>query len=230
MKRSLPLLLILSLLCLSYVLNIQSYLSLDFIRKNYVAIQNFVDQNFIVSILLFGFVYSIATAVSLPGGSILSIFAGVLFPHPVAIALVAISATTGAILLYLSVKYSFSYKKNQHISPLISSIQKGVQKNAWSYLFFIRLLPIFPFWIVNIAPAFCNITLLQYTVTTFLGILPGVYIYTGIGNTIAPLLISSAQVSVQEIIGNKATLILSILAFVALLPIVTSYFSKKDEK
>ena len=86
-----------------------------------------------------------------------------------------IGATVGALILFMIIKVGIlrTIGNIHQKSELINKIKFGIDKNIWSYLFFIRFFPIFPFWLVNIAPAILGVRLLPYTVTTFFGIMPG---------------------------------------------------------
>ena len=148
---------------------------IDLITQYHTELFDFIENKFFSSLILFTIIYVISIAISLPIGSFLTFIGGYIFGAYYGFFSVIIGATVGALILFMIIKVGIlrTIGSIHQKSELINKIKFGIDKNIWSYLFFIRFFPIFPFWFVNIAPAILGVRLLPYTVTTFFGIMPG---------------------------------------------------------
>ena len=148
---------------------------IDLITQYHTELLDFIENKFFSSLILFTIIYAISIAISLPVGSFLTFIGGYIFGAYYGFFSVIIGATVGALILFMIIKVGIlrTIGSIHQKSELINKIKFGIDKNIWSYLFFIRFFPIFPFWFVNIAPAILGVRLLPYTVTTFFGIMPG---------------------------------------------------------
>ena len=91
------------------------------------------------------------------------------------------AATIGAIIIFLIARSSFGEVFQARAGPFINKMTEGFQKDAFQYLLTLRLVPVFPFWVVNIVPALLNMRLLPYGIGTFFGIIPGTFAFTYLG-------------------------------------------------
>ena len=148
---------------------------IDLITQYHTELLDFIENKFFSSLILFTIIYAISIAISLPIGSFLTFIGGYIFGAYYGFFSVIIGATVGALILFMIIKVGIlrTIGSTHQKSELINKIKFGIDKNIWSYLFFIRFFPIFPFWLVNIAPAILGVRLLPYAVTTFFGIMPG---------------------------------------------------------
>ena len=148
---------------------------IDLITQYHTELFDFIENKFFSSLILFTIIYVVSIAISLPIGSFLTFIGGYIFGAYYGFFSVIIGATVGALILFMIIKVGIlrTIGSIHQKSELINKIKFGIDKNIWSYLFFIRFFPIFPFWFVNIAPAIIGVRLLPYTVTTFFGIMPG---------------------------------------------------------
>ena len=148
---------------------------INLITQYHTELLDFIENKFVLSLILFTLIYVISIAISLPIGSLLTFLGGYIFGAYYGFFSVIIGATVGALILFVIIKAGIlrTIGSIHQKSELINKIKFGIDKNIWSYLFFIRFFPIFPFWFVNIAPAILGVRLLPYTVTTFFGIMPG---------------------------------------------------------
>ena len=148
---------------------------IDLITQYHTELLDFIENKFFSSLILFTIIYVVSIAISLPIGSFLTFIGGYIFGAYYGFFSVIIGATVGALILFMIIKVGIlrTIGSIHQKSDLINKIKFGIDKNIWSYLFFIRFFPIFPFWFVNIAPAILGVRILPYTVTTFFGIMPG---------------------------------------------------------
>ena len=145
------------------------------------VLREFVQTHEIASISAYMLVYAIAAALAMPGASILTLMGGFLF-GPLAGGLAAVlGAGSGACLIFLLAKGILRDHFEAQGAGLAARLQSGFAVNAFSYLLLLRLVPLFPFFLVNIAPAFCKVRLSTFAAATFLGILPATFAFAYIG-------------------------------------------------
>ena len=222
--RFAPLAIVLGGLTLGYALGLQRYLSLMFLAESQETLKATVEQNRALSLLFFGAVYALAVAFSFPAASILTVFAGFLFGCVAGGSVVAIAATLGATAIFLAARSAFGEGLTRKVGGKAAKLAAGFEKNAFGYLLSLRLAPVSPFFIVNIAPALFNIPLRTYVAATLLGILPGTFAYAYLGEGIGGVLETARQTgvapSVKELLTPKIQIAFLALALIALLPIM----------
>lgn len=169
---------------LFFALGGQKYLNLETLKSNRDALIQYADLHY-VKAFIFGFlIYTISTALSLPGGLILSLAMGLIFGRWAGTVLIVLAATLGATLVFLAARYLFADMARKRIGGLAQKINEGFTKDAFNYLLFLRLVPLFPFWLVNLAPAFTNVSLKTYVTATAIGILPGTFVFANLGQNL----------------------------------------------
>ena len=212
-----------------FALGFDGYVSLDSLRDYRAQLVEFVEKNVLVAALLFVAIYALATALSLPGGLVLSLSGGFLFGTWLGGCLAAIGATIGASAIFLIAKTSFGDAMSARAGPLIKKMEAGFRRDAASYLLILRLVPLFPFWLVNIVPAFLGVPFRTYFVTTALGILPAAFIYTGVGNGLGELFEIGGDPDLGVIFEPQFLLPLIGLGVLALVPVVYKRFLGQPE-
>ena len=167
----------------SYLSNILSFEALS-INKDILL--NWINTKFFYSVSIYCLIYVAVVTFSVPFATFLTVSGGFLFGPNLGTLLSVISATTGAAILFLVVRGSFGDSFSEKIKDIesIETIRKGIEKNIWSYMFLIRLIPLIPFWAANIVPALLKVKVTVYSITTFFGILPATLSYSYIGSSI----------------------------------------------
>ena len=176
-KRFFPLAVLAVGLGAFFALGGTEWLSAGRLLENRDVLQGWVDSAPLVSISLFVLVYVVVVAFSLPGAALCSLAAGFLFGRWLGTTLVVVSATTGATILFLLVHTALGQTFQSKAGAWIGKIRAGFQNNAISYMMFLRLVPLFPFFAVNIAGAVLGVSLRVFVATTALGIIPGSFVY-----------------------------------------------------
>lgn len=120
----------------------------------------------------------------------------------------------GASIIFLAAKSAIGTTLRQKAGPLYKKIESNMNQNAIGYLLFMRLVPIFPFFLVNIVPALFNIRLIPYVVTTFLGIIPGTFVYANVGRELGTI------ESLSDLISTETLIAFALLGLFALLPVI----------
>ncbi len=128
--------------------------------------------------LAFVALYAAVVALSLPGGAVLTMAGGFLFGWLLGGLASIVGATIGASIVFLIARSALGEFLAARAGPWLSRFRQGFQDDAFSYLLFLRLVPIFPFWLVNLAPALLGVGFVTYVATTFLGIIPGTFAYS----------------------------------------------------
>ena len=152
------------------------------LSENRAVLIDMADRYGVLIGAAFVVLYMVGTALSVPGGAFLTIAGGFLFGTWLGGAYVVIGATLGATLLFLIAKTALGDALRARAGPALKRMEAGFNRNALSYMFVLRLIPLFPFWLVNLVPAFLGVSLRVYLIGTFFGIMPGTFVFASIGN------------------------------------------------
>jgi uncharacterized membrane protein YdjX (TVP38/TMEM64 family) len=182
LKRLWPLLLLLAAGGLVLAMGWQRYLTLQELADNRRALRGLIDANMLLSLFAFIALYAVTVALSLPGGAVLTIAGGFLFGWLVGGFASLVGATAGASIVFLIARSALSEFLAARAGPWLARFRQGFQEDAFNYLLFLRLVPIFPFWLVNLAPGLLGVRFRTYFVTTTLGIIPGTFAFALAGN------------------------------------------------
>ena len=212
-KKLLLLFVIIVSLSLLWILVISEFLTLETIKSYRIILLNSVTNYPLTSLTIFIGIYVLSITLSLPIATLLTLLAGFLFGQWAGTLIVGISATTGATLLFIAARHIVGEKLHKKAIPIYNKIELNMQKNTASCMLFLRLVPIFPFFLVNIVSAMFNVRLSLYITTTFLGILPMTFIYTSLGHGLGQI------ESLNNLVSLKSIIALSILGILSLTPI-----------
>jgi uncharacterized membrane protein YdjX (TVP38/TMEM64 family) len=201
-----------------FALGGQHYLSLETIKANRDALLQFTSAHFAAALLAGFVIYAGAVAFSLPGGLILSLTSGFVFGRWVGTALAVVAATTGATIVFLAARYIFADAARRRLGALGEKINAGFTAGAFNYMLFLRLVPVFPFFLVNLAPAFTSIPLRTYFLATLLGIVPGTFVFVNLGETLGRI------DSLQGLVSIETLGAFALLGVLALVPILLKKF------
>ncbi len=228
LKRFAPLGIAVSLLAAFFLLGGPDYISLDYLREQRATLEAMVRDHTVMALLAFIAIYATLVAISFPGASLLSIFAGFLFGISLGTFAVVIGATLGAVAVFLMARSAFGTGLAAKGGPFVQKFQAGLKDNELSYLLILRLVPLFPFFIVNLVPALLNVSLRNYALSTFIGIIPGSLVYVSVGNGIGAALDAGEDVPLQGLMFQPEV-ILPVLGLIllSLLPIAYKHYNKK---
>ncbi|MTI11349.1 TVP38/TMEM64 family protein [Curvivirga aplysinae] len=227
LKKLLPLFILAAGLILFFGTGAHNYISEDVLRDNHETLTQGVANYPIVAPLLFGAAYVIVVLFSLPGGTLMSVAGGFLFGPFYGAFLVVFSATLGASGLFIAAKSSIGDSLREKAGPWMSKLEAGFKKNEFSYLLFLRLVPAFPFFVVNLVPAFLGVSLRNYVVGTFIGIIPGALVFTYFGAGLGKVFESGEAFSLSAVVTSEILIALSGLAALALLPVLINKIRNK---
>lgn len=217
--RLVPLLVLAAGLIAFFAFGLNEYLGFDALKQHRAAIDGWVMSNAALAALVYLLGYAVMIAFSLPGGAVATIFGGFLFGTFMAGSLVVVGATLGATCLFLAARTGLGEPLRRRAGPGLKRMEAGFRENALSYLLVLRLVPLFPFWLVNLVPAFLGVNLRTYVIGTFFGIIPGTFVYASIGNGLGSVLDQGKTPDLGIIFRVDILVPLIGLAVLALIPV-----------
>lgn len=201
-------------------LDLQDYITFETLKEHRAWLMAQVERHKALMALAFLFGYAVVIAFSIPGGAVLTISAGFLFGTVLAASLVVVGATLGAVAVFLAARTAFGDFLRARAGTAVTRMRDGFRENALHYLLFLRLIPLFPFWLVNLVPAFLGVPLRTYVVATFFGIIPGTLIFASLGAGLGAVLDRGEEPDLSVIFEPRLLLPLIALAVFVLLPVI----------
>ena len=227
LKRSLPLAILAAMAGVAFALGFDKYLTFEALRDNRMLLKAFVEDRLVLAVAAYIVIYAISTAVSLPGGALLSVAGGFLFGAAFGTLYVVVGATIGATLVFLIARSALGSALRDRAGPFLQKMESGFRENAFNYLMVLRLIPLFPFFIVNLVPAFLGVTLRVFFVATFLGIIPGTFVYATVGAGLGSIFDSGEEFTAAGILTPEIVTALIGLAILALIPVAYKRFKAR---
>jgi uncharacterized membrane protein YdjX (TVP38/TMEM64 family) len=181
LRRLVPVAVVVLVMAVVFAMGWHRFLSLETLVRHRAAIEGFVAARYGLAIAAFIAIYVAAVALSIPGAAILTITGGVLFGWLVAALAAIVGATTGATIVFLIARGACGEAILRRAGPLAEKLAHGFRADAFHYLLFLRLVPVFPFWLVNLAPAVVGVRPTTFVLATALGIIPGTFAYALVG-------------------------------------------------
>ncbi|GAA0586593.1 TVP38/TMEM64 family protein [Caenispirillum bisanense] len=194
-------------------------LSFETLREHRDALQQWVAARRGLAAALFVLAYAAAVAASLPGAVWLTLAGGFLFGTVAGAALAVAGATAGAVVVFLLAGSLLREPWRRRAGPALACMEDGFRRDAFSYLLVLRLVPLFPFWLVNLVPALLGVPLRPYVLATVLGIIPGAVVYAGVGNGLDAVFAAGGRPDLSLLSRPEILLPLLGLALLALVPV-----------
>jgi uncharacterized membrane protein YdjX (TVP38/TMEM64 family) len=247
LRRWLPLVVLLAGVALVLGMGWHKHLSFKTVGLNYEALRSFVEANLAVALVMYTLIYIAVVAMSLPGGLVMTLSGGLLFGWKLGGLATLIGATIGASIIFLIAKTSFGEPLAAKAGPWLGKLRDGFKENALSYLLFLRLVPAFPFVVVNLAPALLGVPLRIFVLGTFLGIIPGTLAFSmagaGLGSVIEaqnriyraclaaqPANLDAAcpyTIDTSELVTRELLLAFVLLGVIALIPVAVKKWCRR---
>lgn len=223
----LPLLILAGGIAAFFLLGGADYLSFETLRDNRQAILDWTANNYLLAIISFIAAYHIAVMFSLPGAVWLTLTGGFLFGTFEATIYVVVGATAGAVGIFLLARYALYDFFHAKVGKTLERMEKGFQEDALSYMLVLRLVPLFPFWLVNLVPALLGVKLGTYTIGTFIGIIPGAFVYASVGSGLGAVFDEGKTPDLGIIFSPDILLPIVGLAALAMVPVLYKKLKKK---
>jgi uncharacterized membrane protein YdjX (TVP38/TMEM64 family) len=202
-----------------FAFGLHHYLSLDTLRDHRAELEALVVDHLFLAGGLFTLVYAVVTAVSIPGALFLTIAGGLLFGTALGTGLTVLGATVGATILFVIARSTLGSALRGRAGGWVDRMAAGFRSNAFSYLLVLRLVPLVPFFVVNLVPAFLGVPLRTYVIATFIGIIPGAFVYANVGAGFGAILSMDGPFSPSSVLTPKVVTALCGLAALSLLPV-----------
>lgn len=241
-KRLILVIIILVIIIVLYFTEAYRAVDFDKISLLYAGLEEYVELHPFYSIIAALLIYISATAISLPISWLLSVTVGLIFGWLIGSIIVVFGATIGASLLFLIARYAFADFFKRRAGGVLNKMADGFKDGAISYLLFLRLVPAVPFTLVNVVPGILNVKFTDFVLTTFVGIIPGVFVYTYAGEGLRSIVEIRAAACKQgvapcgepllpsDIITKEILLAFIFFGIVALIPIGIKFIKSKREK
>ena len=194
------------------------FFSWQVLGQYYTIIKDFVGDEQWLSYLWFLCAYLLAVTFSLPIASMLTLAGGAILGWPAA-TLAVIAATAGAGLVFFAAQTLFSDILQRRAGPFLSKLEEGFSQNAFFYLLALRLVPMAPFWVLNIVPALTRMGIAKFLAATFIGIIPGSCVYVWVGRSFDQVLLAGQTPDIQVLSSSTVLLPLCALAALSLVPL-----------
>lgn len=210
-----------------YLSGFGSLLTLEKLKEEHQGILEFYQTYPLFTPLLFFLAYVVMVTLSIPGAALFTILGGYLFRQPLGTFITVMAATTGACCLFLAAKTAIGDFFLQRAGNRFLDFKRNFEKDAWSYLLFLRLVPLFPFWLVNLGLAVLGVRWGTFVWTTCLGIIPGTFVYTQIGTGLSTLIEKQEVLASASFMHRDIVMALVGLGLLALFPIILKKIGKK---
>lgn len=194
----------------------------NFVQKKEVFKQN-IDNNYFVAVISFILIYISVVAFSIPGATVMTLAGGFLFGLPFGLIYVNMGATVGAILAFLFARYMLGDSLQDKYGERLAKFNSELETNGKYYMLTLRLIPVFPFFLINLFAGLTNLKLRTFFWTTAVGILPGSLAYTFAGKSLDTIQ------SPKDIVSKEMIAAFVLLALVTLIPVILKKFKRDKE-
>ena len=234
--RILPVAIIVAIGVAGYAAGLHEMVSFEALLAQRGELRAFVEQNQVWAIAAYVAFYVVMASLSLPGAWWISVLGGFLFGWLVGGILAVISATIGAIVIFLAARTSFGSVFAKRAGPMLQRLAGGFRKDSFSYLLMLRLIPVIPFWITNIAPALFGVRLRTFSLATLIGIIPATFAFASAGDGLDGIIAAQEQaraaclaaargdcgitIRLSDIVTPKILLAAAVLALIGTVPLI----------
>lgn len=221
MSRKLILGLVLVAVVVFLGIEFSQYLTLENAKAQQANLSHYIEQNLLYSALIYFVAYVVITAFSIPGAAVVTLLGAALFGFWFSLALVSFASTIGATLAFLSSRYLLRNWVQQRFSDKLNAINAGVKKDGAFYLFTLRLIPIFPFFLINLLMGLTPISTVRYYLVSQLGMLPGTAVYLNANTQLA---------EIKTLAGIVSPTVLLSFALLGVFPFIAKWLLSKLQK
>jgi uncharacterized membrane protein YdjX (TVP38/TMEM64 family) len=163
-----------------FTTGLNEILTFEYLKEQRESLIALVNDNLVLSIIVYSIAYILIVAFSLPGAAIMTLGGGMVFGMS-AVFMILFSATTGATLAFWAARFLLGQSIQKRFAKQLATLNKQIEENGPNYLFSLRLFPFFPFWLLNLLSGLTTISTTKYIIATGIGIIPGTiaFVYTG---------------------------------------------------
>ncbi|MCW8335065.1 TVP38/TMEM64 family protein [Vibrio paucivorans] len=195
-------------------MNFGQYFTLENAKAQQEALGSFIEQNFLIAAISYFLAYVAITAFSIPGAAVVTLLGAALFGFWTSLLLVSFASTIGATLAFLSSRYLLRDWVQNKFGEKLQVINNGVEKDGAFYLFSLRLIPVFPFFLINLLMGLSPISTSRFYLVSQLGMLPGTAVYLNAGTQLA---------QIDSLSGIVSPTVLISFALLGVFPIIAKW-------
>jgi uncharacterized membrane protein YdjX (TVP38/TMEM64 family) len=222
LKKIILLVLAAGVIALFFFFDLGRFLTLTALKTHHQALVAYYAAHRVIMVAGFMLLYIVQTALSLPGAAILSLAAGAIFGALMGTVYANIAATIGATLAFLVTRYLLRDVIQDKFGGKLEGINRELETRGFNYLLFLRLVPVFPFFLINLAAGLTRLPLRTFFLATMLGIIPGGFVYVNAGASLATI-DSLAGIASPRVLGSFA-----LLGLFALVPVLYTKFKNRS--
>lgn len=189
------------------------WLTFENLRENRAALLAFTQRHYLEMLVGATLAYTLATALNFPVGVLLTLAVGLLFGRWVGTVVVVVAASVGATLAFLAARYLFADAARRRMGPVLTRLTRGYAEDGFHYILFTRLVPVFPFWLMNLVPAFTPVSARTFFLATALGIIPGTFVFANLGESLGRI------ESPDDLVRPGTLVALALLGVLSLVPV-----------
>jgi len=208
---------------LFFYLDLQRFLTLSALKANRQTLLDYYVAHKLIMVAGFMTIYIVQTALSLPGAAILSLAAGAIFGSIMGTVYANIAATIGATLAFLVTRYLLRDVVLNKFGSKLEGMNRELEERGFGYLLFLRLVPLFPFFLINLAAGLTRLPLRTFFFGTMLGIIPGGFVYVNAGASLATI-DSLSGIASPRVLGSFA-----LLGLFALVPVLYNKYKARKQ-
>lgn len=230
--RFFPLILIIILFSIAHKYKISDYLTYATLKQYHIQLANWVNSHFILAIIIFSLCYILIVAASIPGATIGTLIGGFLFGSILGTFIIVVSATIGATCLFLAVKLALGEYITKKIGSKVKFMERHFHKHSFYYLLSLRLLPIAPFFLINLAAGIFAVPFKNFFFATFFGIIPGTFVYANVGASLNSVFMHSGnELNPGSFLNLQIIIAFALLGVISIIPaLIKQYRSHQDLK
>jgi uncharacterized membrane protein YdjX (TVP38/TMEM64 family) len=228
LRRFWPILLLLAAVAAAWASGLTQQLNWEMLARNQEALIAWEASHPVIAPSLYLLIYAGMVLLSLPEAAVVTVAGGLLFGTLTGGILAVVGSSAGAIVLFLAVRYQLADAVAARRGRFLDTIRASLRRDGFSYLLAIRLVPAFPFWLVNLAAALSGMRLLPYAAATVLGIMPATFIYASIGSGLGDVLSAGGRPDLAVIFSPRILAPLVGLAALSLVPVAWRRWKRSD--
>ncbi|MBD1564738.1 TVP38/TMEM64 family protein [Vibrio sp. SA48] len=187
MNKKIVLGLILLITIILLAMNFGQYLTLENAKAQQLLLNEHIAQNFVSAAALYFSLYILVTAFSIPGAAVVTLLGAALFGFWTSLLLVSFASTIGATLAFLSSRFLLREWVQDKFGSKLKAINQGVESDGAFYLFSLRLIPVFPFFLINLLMGLTPLSTVRFYLVSQLGMLPGTAVYLNAGTQLSEI-------------------------------------------
>lgn len=226
-KQFIPLITLILIIGIIYITNTHHIFTINWLKEKEISLSHYAKIHPFLSQLLYLVVYIISVTLVIPDSTILTLLGAMIFPFPEGLVLALFSETVGALLFFYIVHTAFGAIIMQKEHMFLKKLRKGFRHHSTSYLLFLRLSHIIPFWLTNTAAAYFRIPFWTFIWTTFVGVIPITYVIANAGHSLSKAFSENQVFTFEDIFTLQIKLALLAIGILALCPILFKKFVKK---